>query len=359
MNVREASVEFGEAFEAFLRSGPSISLAEDYLARLLADRAVGFLASNSSVRSKFVRIAEGRFQWSDGIYKAEAGFGVREWDELDFAVHRVAPGYVNSIPTEIEVPINSSGRIRVVHLSVDNPLDRFAENLAEFTRTGVESAYRSSELWLAEELSDRQDSARAIHRHGRSILKEDISKRVRYHVITEHDGEMRGCYVFDSDAVHDSIRTASEARRLVSKSAIEAVAGAARHSVDYARMFSKEAIDQNKVIAANLLNAKYSDTGINLDELGLYGGDAAVQPLVREGSSLLVAAYPLSLRSQVERTLREHAAGFQRIVANHHSGFMKILARIVSGDNDRDFLGKTAHVIGRLAGAYSKELLAH
>src|SRR5260370_23467775 len=112
---------------------------------------------------------------------------------------------------------------------------------------------------------------------------------------------MRGCYVFDSDAVHDSIRTASEARRLVSKSAIEAVAGAAQHSVEYARMFSKEAIDQNKVIGANLLNAKYSDTGINLDELGLYGGDAAVQPLVREGSSLLVAAYPLSLRSQVER----------------------------------------------------------
>jgi hypothetical protein len=85
--------------------------------------------------------------------------------------------------------------------------------------------------------------------------------------------------------------------------------------LDLSDLFSKTAIREDRTILGEVENAPYAGSGIQVAEEIIMELDLmVVQPLVREGKTLLVAGYPTQLRSSIEPVLTKERERLRQIV---------------------------------------------
>lgn len=208
---------------------------------------------------------------------------------------------------------NSGGRYTEVRVSTDEIFLPIQASISGTVVGVLEYGYR----WLEEYVkiylkSIRSETSIELYSHIRFILPEYYANRVWLYAIIEENG----IYIPDLIAYQSALKLASERKYSFGQSPLELVADFSTRIVDFEKVFSKIAIAENRSILGNTVSAGYAGSGIEIAEQAVYqSGQFVIQPLVREGKTLLTAAYPSDVREHVEVILDREKEEFRRIVS--------------------------------------------
>jgi hypothetical protein len=233
-------------------------------------------------------------------------------------VHRKQSQFIRK---PFKIKFNSQGRYNEIQLSTDKVFVQYHEQLCETAKIILESGYRWLVEFMLEALSLIQDqTAHECYSLIRRLFNETISENIFLWKIKEG----KGMYLTDDLTLRIALSRASKRDIVNGISPIEVVTNFSTTPTDFNKANSKPAIIEDRPVEGDFLTSKYAGSGHDLSEIIVYQSQHfVVQPLVQEGKTFLIAAYPTTLREQVEITLYKERGRFKQLIERELSHIEK------------------------------------
>jgi hypothetical protein len=283
----------------------------------------------------FTRIADDQCNFDNSVYEVRLTGRDTKTHILLLTVlsvdGRSSPMARGAVPFTFE----SRGRYSEVRLKTPERMLAHRDALGKVASTVLEAGYR----WLSEfvqmalnSLEDR--TADELYSHLRQIFSRKIVENIwLYAIIDEH-----GIYIPDRFARGVAESRAGKRSLTTSRSPLELMVDFSTKILDYEDLFSKTAVREDRTIVGEVGKAPYAASGIHLAEEIIMELDLmVVQPLVKEGRTLLVAGYPTQLRAEVEPVLIRERERI-RIILEKGAGALRQL--ISTAEKNRVNLGE-------------------
>lgn len=303
---------------------------EEYLQKLAYRLSLKDLNNYSAEIGAYHTTSPSEYFTFDGnIYQLKIVEYPTDNSVLSLIIQSTNPEKANFIRKATTVKFESLGRFNEIRVSTDEIFYSVQTVLAETVQCVFESGYR----WLAEYIRLSLDKIRScttvdVYSHIRKVLPEHIARQVWLYAIIEKNG----IYIPDAVAFNSALNAASERKFLFKESPLELVADFSTRLTEFDKVFSKIAIAEDKSVVGNISSADYAGSGIELAEKAIYQSNQfIIQPLVREGRTLLTAAYPSDIRQHVEVVLENERERIRQIIVSNESTFRNALKKIKEG----------------------------
>lgn len=249
------------------------------------------------------------------------------------------------------IVLETRGRVREIQIQVDERLAVLFDGASELCKTVFEVGYR----WLEERVKNaigvfRSDVAAAVYSKLRVLLSVDLANQIWLGVFIE----VIGHYLLGPDQIRVALDRAGERRLHIPQSPLEAVTRFATAVFPFEKSLSRDAFVENRIIQRGIHAAPYAPTGIQLAEEQVYRIDRiSIQPLVREGPTLLTAAYPIEIESNVAPSLETVKPVLKALLEERANDLHRCMAMLRASRVSSDLFPKLAEG----AGAFIKGLL--
>ncbi len=226
----------------------------------------------------------------------------------------------------LKIKFNSYGKYNEVHIRVDKVMLNYQTSIAEVCQSVLEFGYR----WLVEYVkrmlnSIQSRAAENLYSHLRTLFPEQVVNQIWLYAITEN----KGIYIPDTFARKIALDKISRKSLNVGESPIKLVADFSTTLVDFERTFSKIAITEDTSLTKDFVNVPYTESGLQIAEAAVYQVSGyVVQPLVREGKTLLTTGYSSDLKGEVEPILKKESEEFRRILEREKSRLSSIVKQL-------------------------------
>lgn len=278
-------------------------------------------------------------------------------DRIDICVQTTKAEESKLLPRLVREPVAGYGRYKQLALAVDSRLETLCAPLMLQVREVVEAVYSALVEHVEKRFTEIKDStAQSLYAVLRGLLG-DLSDHVRPYAIVEG----RGFYVHDQISRSLALRAAEQSTLRTKLSAIEHVVEFHTSVLPGDIGYALEAIRSSQPVIQDSPNSIYADHGVTRAEIAIYKTDIiAVHPLVGEGTSLLVAGYPINLRQKIGPILDEAKTEFRILLANHAN----LLQAFTASSSDsivtsrlvdfRRLLWRNMGVLGEYSGGFAK-----
>lgn len=298
--------------------------------------AVEILAELEKLR--FVRSSDSDFQYDGEQYELRTSRPENEPHVLIIAVASINP-HSQLLEEPVTVKLDSKGRFAELRLKSTHRFQSHQETWATALKKVFEGGYR----WLAELVRTTLDSsedraARELYSSLRTLFSEKVVDNIWLYAIVDE----RGIYIPDTLARLVASDRASKRVMRTSKSPLEVVVEFCTRVLDYEDLFSKRAIREDRTILGEVQNAPYAGSGIQVSEEVIMELELMViQPLVRDGKTLLVAGYPTHLRDTIESVLTNERERFRQIIDRGATALRRIVRTAEQNGLDPETQGKS------------------
>ncbi|MDZ7367237.1 MAG: hypothetical protein ONB43_15415 [candidate division KSB1 bacterium] len=246
-----------------------------------------------------------------------------------------------------KIKFNSYGKYDEIHIRTDKVFLNYQSSIAEVCQSVLESGYR----WLVERVkrmlnSIQSSAAENLYSHLRKLLPEQIVNQIWLYAITEN----KGIYIPDTIARKVALDKMSRRKLNVGESPIKLIADFSTTLIDFERTFSKIAIADDTNLIKDFVNVPYTESGLQIAEAAIYQVSGyVIQPLVREGKTLLTTGYSIDLKTEVEPILKKESEEFRKIVEREKSKLSNIVRQLKEQTLPPALKAELAEYAGRFA----------
>lgn len=297
-----------------------------------------------------------RFLFGGTVYESRIGQSPSDPGRLLIAIGEASTEWPKTSFIHVQIAIRGSGLYTCVAVEADPRLQPVVDSVAETIQAYFEDGYRRLEAHVVGELlAIEHRVAIDLYMEIRSVVDESAASRVGLYGLLD-DG--RAMYLLDPLAIQEALGQLNRERPTVSASPVALASVLVRGWVKTEDTIAKKALGVDEPIGFQLQDLRYTTTpGFDVAEGGLYGAaDLICQPLVRDGSVRLIAAYPVGLRELVEARIDALRPRFAQILADRGA----MTRRIVRGDasnHDRSWsIDRFAELLGRFTGGFTESL---
>jgi hypothetical protein len=297
-----------------------------------------------------------RFLFGDTVYESRTGQAPSAPDTLLVAMGEAGARWPKANFVQVQTEIRGSGLYTSVVVEADSRLRPIVESVSKAIQTYVEDGYRRLEAHaVGELLAIEHRVAIDLYMEIRSAVDTPAASHVGLYGLLD-DG--RAMYLLDPLAIQEALKQLNSERLTVSASPVALASVLVKGWVKTDDTIAKKALGVDQPIEFRLQDLRYTTTpGFDVAEGGLYGATELIcQPLVRDGSVRLIAAYPIVLRDLVEKRLDALRPRLAQILADR-GAMTKRLIRGDAGSPDRRWsIDRFAELLGRFAGGFTESL---
>jgi hypothetical protein len=321
------------------------------LTEILIIREIQLIAEETG--SNFVGSDSQYFLYDYNTFYIKASENQRYNNLLEVIVNSVDRRKSMLAKKSTTVSLDTLGRFNKVHIKTSAVFENNQSSFAQIVRVILESGY----YWLTERvrvtLNDfHQQTSEDLYSYLRQLFPEQIVNHIWLYAVVNN----RGLYI--PSALNREFAFKRVSRRLldVKDSPIKLAADFSTRLIEFDKLFCKLTYAQGQTMVFNFDRAKYASSCFHIAEEAIYQSNTFVsQPLVREGKTLLSAAYPVSLRDSIEPILTRERENIKSILEKKH----KILSDIVEKLREKHFLNNLLPKLFEFAGAFLKGLAEH
>jgi hypothetical protein len=240
--------------------------------------------------------------------------------------------------------VDGLGRVRKISLQLGEELVDL-ESLVLSVATGT---YVIGYRWLEAQVLGYLNS---LHDQTANELYTAIRKRLPPKVAElvwlglHADG--RSYYLVDNGARQVLVDQAQRLVRRGMQSPLDLVGHIESSSIPFDVSASRQAIQEGAPIPHEVITPRY-DLDFGVAETAIYRtGRIVVQPLVREGSTLMTAGYPAELEREVGELLSNLAPEFGRIIRFKQGAVRRLISQLKKRGLSTEAMAEIAHVLVR------------
>jgi len=275
----------------------------------------------------FKVVSPKRFLFKNEVYEIKITEYAYNDNILQIAIRRLNSRASKLLKRPLRAKIDSLGRYAEFQVFIEQALAEFQSTVGEVCVVVLEAGYR----WLAEYVRTALDGlqnriADDLYSHLRQLFSEELVENIFLFGIVDKSG----IYLLDDLGRRAALERAARRKVTDALSPIEVVTNFSTTVVELERLLSKKAIAEDITLEGSFLESAYAETGLNLSAIVIYeSSQFVVQPVVREGNTLLVAAYPPKIRSSVEPILQRTRRDFERITEQGASTLRTVMRNVL------------------------------
>jgi hypothetical protein len=283
---------------------------------------------SEETKTPFNSTSARRFLYGTVVYELKAVEYASNSDILQIALRAINPVKSHYDVRPMRVALDSMGRYTEIQLTTDTIFATYRQSLVEVAKMVLEAGYR----WLMEFTRHTINAIQVNAVNGLySLLRRLFNEKVVEKIFLWKVVERKGVYVVDDVKLGAMFNRASERDVIKNASPIEIITNFSTAIVDLDTVISKETIAKDKALEGDFLEQRYAETGLDVAEVVLFETRRFVShPIVREGVTMLVAAYPVELRPLIEPVIKRERNTFERIVKSEQMTIQKIITDVTS-----------------------------
>ncbi len=266
--------------------------------------------------------------------------------ELVLTLDGVEPGSRLERPT-VTGRVDGFGRFRRIRVRTHRRFSRMREAISQSVLDVLQGAYRWENEWLpGAACPDDHQSADAAYSLVYKILPQALANEVWLYVADDVSPRGSCRYLVTPRRIRHAADAATRQELRTTRSPLALVADFSSVSIDWETAFAREALAVGRALPASLTAARYSESGLDFAERAVYGGvNIVVHPLVATANSVMIAAYPLSMKEGIEEALdaervdfaqlpqppRRKASGVGKTIGSLADGTARLAGQFVGG----------------------------